>query len=160
MAERGKGAFLNDQRIRVAAGTARRSRRRLRAAAPGRGDLALDAQEIAAAQAAFRGVAPLRRRHPRSRLGGAGRLDAYWERDLSPWDMAAGIAPGARGRRFRHRSRRRRRDNGQGRRRGRQRDDAPRAPSPPEGGRERSRQRRGERPPETTASTLVRRRRP
>src|SRR6185312_14861724 len=21
----------------------------------------------------------------------AGRLDAYWERDLSPWDMAAGI---------------------------------------------------------------------
>jgi myo-inositol-1(or 4)-monophosphatase len=22
----------------------------------------------------------------------AGRLDAYWERDLSPWDMAAGIA--------------------------------------------------------------------
>jgi len=22
----------------------------------------------------------------------AGRLDAYWERSLSPWDMAAGIA--------------------------------------------------------------------
>ncbi len=21
----------------------------------------------------------------------AGRLDAYWERDLSPWDMAAGV---------------------------------------------------------------------
>src|SRR5262249_41230845 len=24
----------------------------------------------------------------------AGRLDAYWERGLSPWDMAAGIALG------------------------------------------------------------------
>ena len=36
----------------------------------------------------------------------AGRFDAYWERNLSPWDMAAGMHPGARGRRLRHRSRR------------------------------------------------------
>ena len=39
----------------------------------------------------------------------AGRFDAYWERGLSPWDMAAGIVAGARSRRLRHRSRRPRR---------------------------------------------------
>jgi len=92
VAERGKGAFLNNQRIRVAA------RRRLGDAVVGcglphhgRGDLRLSRYEIAAAQENFAGL----RRYGAATLDlawiAAGRLDAYWERDLSPWDMAAGI---------------------------------------------------------------------
>jgi myo-inositol-1(or 4)-monophosphatase len=91
-AERGKGAFLNDQRLRVAA------RRRLEEAVVGcglphygRGDLALARREIAAAQQHYAGL----RRFGAATLDlawiAAGRLDAYWERDLSPWDMAAGM---------------------------------------------------------------------
>jgi len=91
VAERGKGAFLNDKRIRVAA------RQRLADAIVacglphyGRGDLALARNEIAAAQRAFAGL----RRYGAATLDlawvAAGRLDAYWERDLSPWDLAAG----------------------------------------------------------------------
>jgi myo-inositol-1(or 4)-monophosphatase len=56
----------------------------------GRGDLALARNEIAAAQQHFAGL----RRYGAAALDlawiAAGRLDAYWERDLSPWDMAAG----------------------------------------------------------------------
>jgi len=91
VAERGKGAFLNDRRIRVAA------RQRLADAVVGcglphygRGDLALARSEIAAAQRAFAGL----RRYGAATLDlawvAAGRLDAFWERDLSPWDLAAG----------------------------------------------------------------------
>jgi myo-inositol-1(or 4)-monophosphatase len=91
IAERGKGAFLNDKRIRVAA------RQRLTEAIVacglphyGRGDLALARSEIAAAQRTFAGL----RRYGAATLDlawvAAGRLDAYWERDLSPWDLAAG----------------------------------------------------------------------
>jgi myo-inositol-1(or 4)-monophosphatase len=91
IAERGKGAFLNDQRIRVAA------RQRLADAVVacglphyGRGDLALARREIAVAQQHFAGL----RRYGAATLDlawiAAGRLDAYWERDLSPWDLAAG----------------------------------------------------------------------
>jgi myo-inositol-1(or 4)-monophosphatase len=92
LAERGKGAFLNDQRIRVAA------RQRMPEAIVacglphyGRGDLVLARSEIAAAQQNFAGL----RRYGAAALDlawvAAGRLDAYWERDLSPWDVAAGI---------------------------------------------------------------------
>src|ERR1700723_1870207 len=91
VAEHGKGAFLNDRRIRVA------SRQRLADAVVacglphyGRGDLALARREIAAAQQHFAGL----RRYGAAALDlawiAAGRLDAYWERDLSSWDMAAG----------------------------------------------------------------------
>ena len=91
VAERGKGAFLNDRRIRVAA------RQRLTDAVVGcglphygRGDIALARSEIAAAQRAFAGL----RRYGAATLDlawvAAGRLDAFWERDLSPWDLAAG----------------------------------------------------------------------
>jgi myo-inositol-1(or 4)-monophosphatase len=92
VAERGKGAFLNDRRIRVAA------RQRLADAVVacglphyGRGDLVLGRHEIAAAQNHFAGL----RRFGAATLDlawvAAGRFDAFWERDLSPWDMAAGI---------------------------------------------------------------------
>jgi myo-inositol-1(or 4)-monophosphatase len=92
LAERGKGAFLNDQRLRVAA------RRRLADAVVacgvphfGRGDLALFRSELAAVQEKVAGL----RRFGAAALDlawvAAGRFDAFWERDLSPWDMAAGI---------------------------------------------------------------------
>jgi myo-inositol-1(or 4)-monophosphatase len=91
-AERGKGSFLNDKRLRVAA------RRRLADSVIacglphlGRGDLALGAREIAAVQPQVAGL----RRFGAAALDlawvAAGRYDGYWERNLSPWDMAAGI---------------------------------------------------------------------
>ena len=91
IAERGKGAFLNDKRIRVAA-RERLSDAIVACGLPhyGRGDLALARNEIAAAQQHFAGL----RRYGAAALDlawvAAGRLDAYWERDLSPWDLAAG----------------------------------------------------------------------
>jgi myo-inositol-1(or 4)-monophosphatase len=92
IAERGKGAFLNDQRLRVAA------RQRLAEAVvacglphAGRGDLALFRDEFAVVQEKVAGL----RRFGAAALDlawvAAGRLDGYWERNLSPWDMAAGL---------------------------------------------------------------------
>jgi len=91
-AERGKGAFLNNRRIRVAA------RKRLADAIAccalphhGRGDLALFRREMAAIQDKVAGL----RRFGAAALDlayvAAGRFDAYWERGLSPWDFAAGV---------------------------------------------------------------------
>jgi len=91
-AERGKGAFLNDQRVRVA------ERRRLIDAVVacglphhGRGDLELFRHEFTAVQDKVAGL----RRFGAATLDlawvAAGRFDAFWERDLSPWDMAAGL---------------------------------------------------------------------
>jgi len=57
----------------------------------GKGNLALFRTEFAAVQDK---VAGLRRfGAPTLELAWvpAGRLDAYWERDISPWDMAAGL---------------------------------------------------------------------
>jgi myo-inositol-1(or 4)-monophosphatase len=90
--ERGKGAFLNDQRLRVAA------RQRLNDAVIacglphyGKGDLALFRSEFAAVQDKVAGL----RRFGAATLDlawvAAGRLDGYWERDISPWDLAAGL---------------------------------------------------------------------
>jgi myo-inositol-1(or 4)-monophosphatase len=91
-AERGKGAFLNEQRIRVAA------RKRLADAVVacglphhGRGDLALGNKETGAMAEQVAGL----RRFGAAALDlawvAAGRLDGYWERDLKSWDMAAGL---------------------------------------------------------------------
>src|ERR1700682_4101976 len=91
-AERGKGAFMNDQRLRVAA-RRRMSGRVVACGLPhlGRGDLALFRDEFAVVQERVAGL----RRFGAAALDlawvAAGRFDAYWERDLSPWDMAAGI---------------------------------------------------------------------
>jgi myo-inositol-1(or 4)-monophosphatase len=91
-AERGKGAFLNDQRLRVA------GRKRLGDAVvacalphPARGDVLLTRSEHVGVQ---ENVAALRRFGAAAldlAWVAAGRVDAYWERGLSPWDMAAGI---------------------------------------------------------------------
>src|SRR5712671_621423 len=91
-AERGKGAFLNDQRLRVAA------RKRLADAVIacglphlGRGDLVQFRKEFGAVQEKVAGL----RRFGAAALDlafvAAGRLDGYWERNISPWDIAAGL---------------------------------------------------------------------
>ena len=91
-AERGKGAFLNDKRLRVAA-RKQMGEAVIGCALPhrGHGDLVLGRKEIAAVQEKVAGL----RRFGAAALDlafvAAGRFDAYWERDLSPWDMAAGI---------------------------------------------------------------------
>ena len=90
--ERGKGACLNDRRLRVAA------RRHLSDAVVacglphhGRGGLAEFRHEFAPVQQQVAGL----RRFGAASLDlawiAAGRLDGYWERNLSAWDMAAGI---------------------------------------------------------------------
>ena len=92
VAERGGGAFMNDRRLRVA------GRRDLTdciigTGVPfiGRGDHAAYLAELRAIMNETAGV---------RRCGAAsldlcwtafGRLDAYWERHLNPWDIAAGI---------------------------------------------------------------------
>jgi myo-inositol-1(or 4)-monophosphatase len=91
-AERGKGAFLNDRRLRVAA-RQRLSDCVIACGMPhmGRGDLAQFRRELAAVQDKVSGL----RRFGAAALDlawvAAGRFDGYWERNLSPWDMAAGI---------------------------------------------------------------------
>lgn len=91
VAERGKGAFLNDQRLRVA------GRRKLNECVIGcglphigRGDLELSRAELSEIQNRVAGL----RRFGAASLDmafiAAGRLDGYWERNLQPWDIAAG----------------------------------------------------------------------
>src|ERR1700757_4948510 len=91
IAERGKGAFLNDQRLRVA------GRRKLNECVIGcglphlgRGDLELSRLELTEMQERVAGL----RRFGAASLDfafvAAGRLDGYWERNLQPWDLAAG----------------------------------------------------------------------
>lgn len=92
IAERGKGAFLNDTRLRVA------SRKQLNECVVacglphiGRGDHELSRREMTEIQ---NRVAGLRRFGAASldlAFVAAGRLDGYWERNLQPWDIAAGL---------------------------------------------------------------------
>ncbi len=102
IAERGKGAFLNDQRLRVA------GRRQLNDCVVacglphiGRGDHDLSRREMTEIQ---NRVAGLRRFGAASldmAFVAAGRLDGYWERNLKSWDMAAGADHGSGSRRYR-----------------------------------------------------------
>jgi myo-inositol-1(or 4)-monophosphatase len=92
IAEKGKGAFLNDQRIRVA-GRKRLAEAVIACGLPhiGRGDLALARSETSAMQEQVAGL----RRFGAAALDlawvAAGRLDGYWEREVKPWDVAAGL---------------------------------------------------------------------
>jgi myo-inositol-1(or 4)-monophosphatase len=92
MAERGRGAYINDRRLRVAA------RRDLADCViccgiphRGRGDTARFRTELGAVQDQVAGV----RRSGAAALDlawvAAGRFDGFWERGLSPWDIAAGV---------------------------------------------------------------------
>jgi myo-inositol-1(or 4)-monophosphatase len=91
IAERGKGAFLNDQRLRVA-GRRQMDECVIGCGLPhiGRGDLDLSRREMTAIQSRVAGL----RRFGAAALDlafvAAGRLDGFWERDLKPWDIAAG----------------------------------------------------------------------
>lgn len=91
-AEKGKGAFLNDRRIRVSA------RRKLDDAVVatgiphrGRGFHAEFRRDLDIAMAETAGI----RRTGAAAIDlawtAAGRFDAFWERGLQAWDMAAGI---------------------------------------------------------------------
>ena len=91
IAERGKGAFLNDHRLRVA-GRRKLNECVIACGLPhiGRGDHELSRVEMAGIQDKVAGL----RRFGAASLDmafiAAGRLDGYWERNLQPWDIAAG----------------------------------------------------------------------
>ncbi len=90
-AERGKGAFVNDRRLRVAART-RLDESVLATGIPfiGHGQHARFLKELHQVTQKVSGV----RRYGSAALDlawvAAGRFDGFWERDLSPWDLAAG----------------------------------------------------------------------
>jgi myo-inositol-1(or 4)-monophosphatase len=92
VAERGHGAFLNDRRLRVAA----RSKLADIVVGSGAPFLGRDGRdgflkELDAVLAATSGI----RRFGSAALDlawvAAGRFDAFWERKLQPWDIAAGL---------------------------------------------------------------------
>jgi myo-inositol-1(or 4)-monophosphatase len=91
IAERGKGAFFNDQRLRVA-GRRKLDECVIACAMPhlGRGDLDLSRREMTAIQSKVAGL----RRFGAAALDlafvAAGRFDGFWERNLQSWDIAAG----------------------------------------------------------------------
>ena len=90
--ERGKGAFLNDRRIR-ASGRQHLNTALIATGIPfkGRGDHDSFSAALAAIMAETAGV----RRWGAATLDlayvAAGRYDGFWERTLKPWDIAAGI---------------------------------------------------------------------
>jgi myo-inositol-1(or 4)-monophosphatase len=92
IAERGKGAYLNNRRIRVAA-RAEMADALVGCGMPhiGRGDHGRFLREASVVMAHAGGL----RRFGSAALDLAyvacGRLDVFWERDLNSWDMAAGI---------------------------------------------------------------------
>jgi myo-inositol-1(or 4)-monophosphatase len=92
IAERGKGAFLNNRRIRVA-GRNDMADAVVACGLPhiGRGDHGLFLRETATVMGHVGGM----RRWGSAALDLAyvacGRFDAYWERGLNSWDIAAGI---------------------------------------------------------------------
>jgi myo-inositol-1(or 4)-monophosphatase len=91
-AERGKGAYLNDRRLRVAART-RFEEAVFATGIPflGHGQHGRFLKELHQVSQRVSGV----RRFGAAALDlawvAAGRFDGFWERDLSPWDIAAGI---------------------------------------------------------------------
>ncbi len=92
LAERGHGAYLNDRRLRVAA-RQNMSDILVASGAPFMGKDGRDVflSELNAVVASTAGV----RRFGSAALDlawvASGRFDAFWERNLKPWDVAAGI---------------------------------------------------------------------
>ena len=91
-AEKGKGCYLNDKRLRVAA-RSRLDEAVLATGIPflGHGQHARFLKELHQISQRVAGV----RRFGSAALDlawvAAGRYDGYWERDLKPWDIAAGL---------------------------------------------------------------------
>jgi myo-inositol-1(or 4)-monophosphatase len=90
-AERGKGAFLNDQRLRVA-GRRKLGECVIACGLPhiGRGNHELSRMEMAELQGRVAGLRRFGAASLDMAFVAAGRLDGYWERNLQAWDMAAG----------------------------------------------------------------------
>lgn len=92
IAEKGKGAFLNNRRLRVA-GRQSLGEAVLLCGIPhiGRGDHERFLRELSHMMVNFAGI----RRQGSAALDlcyiAAGRADAYWERNLKSWDMMAGL---------------------------------------------------------------------
>ena len=91
-AEKGAGAFMNDQRLRVS------GRRHLGEALfatgipfAGRGPLPAALQDLARLMPISAGVRRLGAASLDLAYVAAGRYDGYWERGNKPWDVAAGI---------------------------------------------------------------------
>ncbi|MFC7333321.1 inositol monophosphatase family protein [Rhodocista pekingensis] len=91
-AEKGQGAFLNHQRLRVSA------RRNLPDALvatgipfKGHGDFQGFMAQLAAVMPEVSGIRRLGSAALDLAYTAAGRFDAYWETDLNPWDVAAGV---------------------------------------------------------------------
>jgi myo-inositol-1(or 4)-monophosphatase len=91
LAERGKGAFLNDQRLRVA-GRRKLSDCVIACGLPhiGRGDFELSRAELSEIQPRVAGLRRFGAASLDMAFVAAGHLDGYWERNLKPWDLAAG----------------------------------------------------------------------
>jgi myo-inositol-1(or 4)-monophosphatase len=91
-AERGKGAFLNDRRIRVAART-ELSDAVIGTGIPHSGRPSHDRflEELRAVMAASAGVRRIGAAALDLAWTAAGRFDGFWERNLRAWDLAAGI---------------------------------------------------------------------
>jgi len=91
-AERGKGAFLNDRRLRVAARTDLADTV-IGTGIPHSGRPAHDLylNELRAVMAATSGVRRLGAASLDLAWTAAGRFDGFWECNLRPWDLAAGI---------------------------------------------------------------------
>jgi myo-inositol-1(or 4)-monophosphatase len=92
IAEKGHGAYLNDKRLRVAA----RKQMRDALSATGIPFMGKDGHERFLGElAAVMAVSPGVRRFGSAALDlawlAAGRYDAYWERGLQIWDIAAGV---------------------------------------------------------------------
>jgi myo-inositol-1(or 4)-monophosphatase len=91
IAERGKGAFLNDQRIRVA-GRRKLNECVIACGLPhiGRGDHEQSRREMTEIQDKVAGLRRFGSASLDMAFVAAGRLDGYWERNLQAWDIAAG----------------------------------------------------------------------
>ena len=91
-AERGGGAFMNDRRLRVAART-RLSDAVIGTGVPrlGRGHHGNYLIELRHVMAEVAGIRRLGSAALDLAYVAAGRLDGFWEENLSAWDMAAGI---------------------------------------------------------------------
>ncbi|UGV27939.1 inositol monophosphatase [Rhodopseudomonas boonkerdii] len=92
MAEKGAGAFLNDTRLRVS-GRLQLHDCVIACGLPhiGRGDFEQSRNEMAALQPKVAGLRRFGAASLDMAFVAAGRLDGYWERNLQPWDVAAGI---------------------------------------------------------------------
>ncbi len=107
--EKGQGAFGGNRRLRVA-GRGELSQAIFGCGIPHLGKMAQHPRFLAELAAVMERVVNVRRMGCASldlAYVAAGRFDAFWERGLNSWDIAAGALLGPRSRRLRHRRRQR-----------------------------------------------------